>query len=184
MNEVNFRLIKKTHTLFLKCSLIFICLIYAQLILGAIMRHTASGLAIPDFPKMGGQWIPAFDDTMMHFINDWRFDQNLDPVNKYQVGIHFVHRAFAFVIVIVVCILNYIGVKYYLSDKRIQNNLLYLNVFVLVQILLGILTVLTKKDSITTSIHVVNGAVILGLSVLLFMRASPLTMNDLKQQLL
>ena len=27
------------------------------------MRHTGSGLAVPDFPTMGGRWWPAFTDS-------------------------------------------------------------------------------------------------------------------------
>ena len=35
-------------------TLIIVGFVYIQLILGALMRHTASGMAIPDFPTMGG----------------------------------------------------------------------------------------------------------------------------------
>ena len=41
-------------------AIIIVGFVYVQLILGALMRHTASGLAIPDFPLMGGMWIPTF----------------------------------------------------------------------------------------------------------------------------
>lgn len=33
-------------------------LIYAQILVGALVRHTGSGLAIPDFPRMFGRWWP------------------------------------------------------------------------------------------------------------------------------
>ena len=44
-------------------------LVFVQLVLGALMRHTSSGLAIPDFPKMGGLWIPTFSENMINNIN-------------------------------------------------------------------------------------------------------------------
>ena len=66
--------------------------IYIQLILGALMRHTGSGMAIPDFPTMGGVWIPTFSDNMIHNINAMLFDLNFDMVSRNQVMIHVIHR--------------------------------------------------------------------------------------------
>ena len=45
--------------------------IYVQLILGALMRHTNSGLAIPDFPLAFGRIIPPFtsDKIVIHFAH-------------------------------------------------------------------------------------------------------------------
>jgi heme A synthase len=39
--------------------------IFLQLLAGALMRHSHSGLAIPDFPRSGGTWIPLFDQAML-----------------------------------------------------------------------------------------------------------------------
>jgi cytochrome c oxidase assembly protein subunit 15 len=53
--------------------------IFIQLILGAVMRHSDAGLAIPTFPKLpNGSWIPSV----------WSFP----------VGIHWAHRAWAIVV--------------------------------------------------------------------------------------
>ena len=57
-------------------------MVYIQLILGALMRHTASGLAIPDFPTMGGTWIPTFSETMINNINVILFDMDIDKNNN------------------------------------------------------------------------------------------------------
>jgi len=65
----------ESHRLFLKITVAWILVIFIQLILGAIMRHTQSGLAIPDFPKMGGSWMPLFNDEILATINDWRFEK-------------------------------------------------------------------------------------------------------------
>ena len=51
-----------------KGSLLLISFVYIQLILGALMRHTASGLAIPDFPTMGGLWFPTFSKNISNVI--------------------------------------------------------------------------------------------------------------------
>lgn len=167
---------------FLKLILIWIALIFLQLILGAIMRHTGSGLAIPDFPKMGGAWIPLFNAQMLDAINYWRFDNNYDSVTQIQVIYHFCHRLGALIIVFVFCILNFIGMQHCSKNKKICSALIWLDFFVLLQIGLGILTVLTQKDPQITSVHVATGAIILGLSVLLFLRVSPLSFKSLKEQ--
>ena len=46
--------------------------IYLQIVIGATMRHTGAGLAIPDFPLSFGQLIPTHWDS--------------------KIAIHFAHR--------------------------------------------------------------------------------------------
>lgn len=174
-------LTKKANASFVKMSLIFVLMIYIQLILGAIMRHTGSGLAIPDFPKMGGSWIPTFNKDMLFFINDWRFENNLEPVNVMQVIFHFLHRIWAVLIVLKLIGLNVVGFKYFATSKKIIPLLHFINFAVFFQVMLGIGVVMSVKEPISTSLHVATGAAILGLSVLLFLRAAPLTLNNFKE---
>jgi len=49
-------------------------IVFLQTILGAFMRHEGPGyLAIPDFPKIYGQWLPAFwQADVLKGINDYR----------------------------------------------------------------------------------------------------------------
>jgi len=175
---------KDYNSTFIKYLISFIVLIYLQLIFGAIMRHTGSGLAIPDFPKMGGEWFPTFNNAMLNTINTWRFDNDFDLVTMEQIVYHFIHRFMALIILLAVCILNFIGSQCYESNKLVKRTIMYLNVAILIQILLGIITVLTLKSPVITSIHVVNGAVILGLTVLLLLRSTPLNIKDLKVQII
>lgn len=84
---------------FKKGALIIGGLVYIQLVIGALMRHTASGLAIPDFPTMGGLWFPTFSETMINNINAHLFDLDLDMVSRTQVIIHFMHRLVAVIII-------------------------------------------------------------------------------------
>ena len=46
-------------------------LIYAQILIGATMRHTGAGLAIPDFPLMFGHLVPDHWDAgiAVHFAH-------------------------------------------------------------------------------------------------------------------
>jgi len=49
-------------------------LVFTQTILGALMRHGGPGyLSVPDFPKIYGEWMPAFWDTaVISRINHYR----------------------------------------------------------------------------------------------------------------
>lgn len=173
----------QSHGLVIRMALVLAFLVYLQLILGALMRHTGSGLAIPDFPTMGGAWWPRFHEAMLTSINDWRFEHNLEAVTMMQVFIHFIHRVGAVVILLTVCILTYLGLKWGQAHPSIVRTIFYIDALVILQLCLGALTVLTQKAPRLTSLHVMTGASILGMSVLLVLRVGPLSIVDLKQQL-
>jgi cytochrome c oxidase assembly protein subunit 15 len=59
--------------------------IYVQIVLGAVMRHTGAGLAIPDFPTFFGSWLPSLSD-----------------LSRPGVPIHVAHRLGATLVVLVV----------------------------------------------------------------------------------
>lgn len=136
-------------------------MVYLQLILGALMRHTESGLAIPDFPLMGGTLVPRFDDQMLNTVNAARFDLQLGPVNNGQVIVHFLHRMGAIATLIVLITVNLtMGRKP--ASSRVRQLLFFIDGLVVVQIALGALTVLTAKSPIMASLHVLVGASLLG----------------------
>ena len=169
------------HSSFLsKTCLALTILVYLQLILGAVMRHTGSGLAIPDFPTTGGQLIPRFNDEMLKVINDWRFNLNLDPVTLNQVLIHSAHRMGALVIVIAVSFLTLKAFPLKYNDKRILQSVFILDALVVIQIALGIITVLSRKAVYITTLHVLTGTAVLGMSILLTLRAYPLTLKEIR----
>ena len=147
--------------------------VYIQLILGAWMRHTESGLAIYDFPTMAGQWLPIFNEKMLTTINDWRFYMDYPEVSMLQVLIHFLHRFGAFVIFTLTIFMGYrLHQNKSAYSKKIQKNVFAIYVFVFLQILLGALTIWTAKGPFITSFHVMNGAAVMGLSFILFLRLS------------
>lgn len=164
---------------FLKLALTLIGVIYLQLFLGALMRHTESGLAIPDFPKMGGYWFPPFNGEMLARINSWRFYENLDAVTIAQVWIHFLHRVGALIVTAVFLLINFFGLEIFRSRPKIISTIFFLDLMVVLQILLGITAILSKKEPMVTSLHVVLGAGILGMSILLLLRVAPVQWNRL-----
>jgi len=167
-------------TSFLKGAILLMGMVYIQLIIGNVMRHDQAGLAIPDFPTMGWTFLPHFDHAWLNRVNEWRFENNLDPVNLSQVMIHLLHRCWAFLILIVLLWLNQIAYKECLDRPLILKTLYWLNMAVLFQVMLGISTVLSHKEVYTTTIHVTTGAIVLGLSFLMVLRASPLTWHQFK----
>ena len=157
-------------------------LVYIQLILGALMRHTGSGLAIPDFPTMGGMWIPTFSSQMMANINYILFDLDLDSVSKGQVIIHFIHRLGA---VIVTGTIGYFYAKYGQIIKASQRSkavFISIIVIVIIQFSLGVLTVLSARSPYIASFHVVTGAALLGLCTLLLLKVNSLKWSQWKLQ--
>ncbi len=155
-------------------------LIYAQLILGALMRHTHSGLAIPDFPRMGGTFFPSFDPSMLAWINHWRFTHNLEPVAMSQIVIHFAHRLTAFCIAAAVIVYFFYGKKSAAQNTGLQKLLAGLLALIVLQITLGALTILTLKEPLTTTCHVAVGAATLGVSVLCLLQIFPTSWKSLK----
>jgi cytochrome c oxidase assembly protein subunit 15 len=167
---------------FLRMSVIFLGMIYVQLILGNLMRHAQAGLAIPDFPTMGWSFFPNFDAAWLKRVNAWRFENNLEPVTMAQVMIHLTHRVWAFLILLKLLWLNHIAYKECLDKPSILKTLYWVNMAVILQIMLGISTVLSHKEVYTTTMHVTMGAIVLGFSFLMVLRASPLTWRQFKTE--
>lgn len=165
------------RTSLFRAALILIGLIYVQLFLGALMRHTESGLAIPDFPLNGGQILPRFDAAMMAWINDWRFENTdalgleLPEATVGQVVIHFLHRLGAGIVTAAVIALTILSYRRRAQFPSLFRTAGYLWIGVLTQITLGAFTIWTAKSPLITSFHVVTGAALLGLSVVYAVRA-------------
>ncbi len=164
-------------------ALIVLALVYVQLLAGALMRHTESGLAIPDFPAMAGGWRPWFDVSSVAWVNAWRADyafetgQALDPVTLGQIWIHFTHRAGA-----VLVALGAIYAAWRAWARQDEAPAVFRTAFVLValvacQVALGIVTVLSHRIPFIASLHLVIGAATLGCTALLALRAMPLRLR-------
>ena len=126
-------------------------LIYVQILLGATMRHTGAGLAIPDFPLMFGHLLPTH----------W------DP----QIAIHFSHRAGALVVVLSVLATSAYVWQHLRERPELTRPATLLVVLVIVQATLGALTVLSRREVGINSLHVVCGALVLTTSLVLTLRS-------------
>ncbi len=152
--------------------------IFLQLILGAVMRHTDSGLAIPDFPTTYGAVLPPFSEEGMDAIQAYRADYELPQVGLDQIWIHFVHRLGAILVAIVVLTLVVHVLRTYRSETRFREPAIILGILLVFQILLGAFTVWSGKSVPAATAHVATGALMLATSVFLTMRALRFTVVE------
>ncbi len=154
-----------------KYSLLTAGMIYLQLIIGAVMRHSGSGLAVPDFPKMGGSYLPSLSAETITNINQQLLVLGYAPVDKLQVLIHLIHRFWAIGIIIAVFLLiGFILTNANSLGKKITRHGAWIGSIVILQFALGIITVISHKDPFITSVHVMLGAGLLGITTLLALR--------------
>lgn len=128
-------------------TLITVAVVFLQLIIGAIMRHSKAGLAIPDFPLAFGRIIPPFD--------------------SFGVAIHFAHRAGALAVTVLIVWTAVRIFKYYRDEPLLLRPAMLLAGALVAQLTLGAFTIWTKKAALIATAHVAVGALILGTSVVL-----------------
>jgi heme A synthase len=113
--------------------------VYLQIILGATVRHTGAGLVCVDLPYCRGALWPTGVHPMVH--------------------LHMAHRAFAFVVLALVCISSWRTAR--MAAGAVRMLAIGAPVLVLLQIGLGILTILTFKDLLPLTAHLLVGALLL-----------------------
>jgi cytochrome c oxidase assembly protein subunit 15 len=134
-----------------RTALVTTVLIYVQILVGATMRHTEAGLAIPDFPLAFGRLIP--------------------PVWDAKIAIHFAHRVGALIVASAILAAVSRALVHHRMQRELRRPSVLLLFLLLLQIALGALTVLSGKQFIINSLHVVTGAMVLGTSLVLTLRA-------------
>ena len=140
--------------------------IYAQLALGATMRHQHRDLSILDFPTANGAWIfPDTSATALAKINAWRDAHALSDVTAFQIWLQMTHRFVAALIAIGI-ITFCLRVRRYVADVSLVNRLSILWVIlVLCQITLGAWTIWSNKAADVATAHVAVGAIMLSFGV-------------------
>ena len=125
-----------------------------QLILGGIMSGMKAGLWFPTWPMMNGVYIPG--DLMD--VNNWtmtnikEYDAHLFAPALFQ----FLHRNVAYVLFIL-GVLLFIKLRKRLVHLRLFNSTLNIFIFsLLLQVTLGILTVINCKGSLPVDLGVMH----------------------------
>ena len=127
----------KISTSFLSIFLFFLIL---QIILGAFLAGLDGGLIYNTWPDMNGKFIP----TDINKIDLLKISSSSNPT-----VIQFYHRLVAYLIIFLLIVLNYI----YYYKKIPMNNINILNIAIFIQVLLGIITLMTGVEIKYASVH-------------------------------
>ena len=128
---------KKTSNLFL---LFILKLIVLQIILGAFLSGLDGGLIYNSWPDMNGSFLPndvGFEDVI-----------NTQLFNNPSI-VQFLHRFTAYVLLLFIVILNYIFIK----NNYAIKNIIFFDAAILIQIFLGIITLVSGVEIKYASLH-------------------------------
>ena len=132
--------------------------VYLQIIVGATMRHSDAGLAIPDFPLVFGGLVP--------------------PQWTAQIAVHYAHRVGA--LLVTLAIAATVGHVLYHHPRRaeLRRPALTLACLVLTQVTLGAFVIWSQKNVAINTAHVVVGALTLATSLVLTLRTHHIKFED------
>ena len=149
--------------------------IYAQLVVGATMRHYDAGLAIHDLPLAYGNLLPPTDAEGLRKVNAIRaWDTGLKPVTLTQIWLHFGHRVGAVIVSALVAALVWRVLRRHRDQRALTRPAVVLAVLIVTQFTLGLLTVLYRKPADVASLHVAVGALVLVTTFVIMVRAARL----------
>jgi len=132
-------------TAFARTAAVTVGLVFVQLLVGAVMRHTKAGLAIPDFPLAFGRLVP--------------------PLSSFAVGIHYAHRVLALAVAAGAAASFVLARR---SGRTLTRRIAALLFgLVAIQVALGAATVLSRKNPVVATAHVATGALVLGAALVL-----------------
>ncbi len=126
--------------------------VYVQILLGATVRHTGAGLVCTDLPYCRGELWPSQVHPMVH--------------------LHMAHRALALVVLGLVCWTSLAVARRATGPVRVLA--LAAPALVLLQIALGVATILTFKDLVPLTAHLLVSALLLADCVALLAITRPL----------
>jgi heme a synthase len=126
-----------------RLGIICCLLLFIQLAIAAIMRHSGAGLAIRTFPYStpDGHWLPSAWD--------------------FRVAIHFAHRVMAAILAIALPSLVFVVRRDRASTLAMRAAASALLSLIILQILLGAEIILTLRQAEMTTAHVLVGAMTL-----------------------
>jgi cytochrome c oxidase assembly protein subunit 15 len=125
--------------------------VYAQILIGALMRHLGAGLAIPDFPLAFGQILPPY----------W---------NEY-IMVNFAHRVGAIAVSAMIVWTVLRVSRSHREEAQLRHPALGLVVLFALQVSLGAITIWSGRAVLPTTSHVAIGAAVLATSLTLTIRA-------------
>jgi cytochrome c oxidase assembly protein subunit 15 len=126
-----------------------------ELLLGAVVRHFNAGLAIPDFPLAYGRLIP--------------------PLSAFPILIHFLHRLGALAVLLLVAATLWEVRRRHGGEPALRRPATAMAWLLALQVVLGAGVIWTQRAPTITTLHLVNGALLIATTALLALRAWLLT---------
>ncbi len=128
----------------------FLLLLFLQLIIGAFVSGMDAGKIYNTWPLMGPSYFP--DDSMItDFFNIRVFDD--------QSLVQFIHRNLAYLIVIIYFYILYFVLKN--GNINLRTPIFIIGITLLLQIFLGVLTILSGVKMLYASLHQINSILII-----------------------
>jgi heme A synthase len=137
-----------------------LALAYAQNVFGAIVRISGSGMGCGDnWPRCFGSWLPRLDDPT--------------------VAIEFTHRVFAAIVAAMVAALVLVALRKRAElgvggPRGVLRASLLAGALIVLQALLGMVTVRMGNTAVATVAHLLNGALLLAALAITVLRAGGL----------
>ena len=138
----------------------FIFLLFIQLVLGAFVSGMDAGTIYNTWPLMGSSYFPD-DSKLTDFLNISFFDN--------PSIVQFIHRNVAYLIVVIYIYLLIFVIKD--SNKIFRKPILIIGISLFLQVLLGVITLLSGVKIVYASLHQINSIFII-LSTLYFLYIS------------
>ena len=152
--------VKKFHEKTPNLLLLFILLlIVIQIILGAFLSGLDGGLIYNSWPDMNGSFFP----------NDVKFNDVLNSKLLSNPSIvQFLHRSTAYLLLFFIIILNF----FYIKQKYDLKYVLFFDVAIFIQILLGIITLVSGVEIKYASLHQLGSILVLSSYILILYKNS------------
>ena len=150
-------------------TVVFVVLIFCQIVIGAFVSGMDAGRIYNSWPLMGSTYFP--DDS---------YFKNLLSMNAFNDPslVQFMHRNLAYLI-----LLSYLIILYRTYQKKIKELYLSINLigfFLLLQIILGIFTLLYGAQIFLASMHQISSIFLVSSCIyLLFLNTSSTTNQQL-----
>ena len=160
---------KVINNLMLKRVMVaFLVVLSAQIFLGGLMSGMKAGLQYPTWPDMNGKIMPE----VVLVMSNWNVDNlvNYDSHGFTPALVQLFHRGSAYLLIL-------LGFYYFFMSNYIKNNPIFTNAnmvwitMLVIQILLGIWTVISCKGSIPLGLGVAHQAcalVLLGATLFVY----------------
>jgi cytochrome c oxidase assembly protein subunit 15 len=143
-------------------------MLFIQLALGASMRHSHTGLAIPDFPAAYGGIFPPLDVASVARINEARSaTQSAPPITSGLILLQYIHRGWAVLIVIGLISVATAILRNRQVPGAARSAAGFWILLVVAQFLLGAWTIWSNKAADIATSHVFVGALTFMTGVLL-----------------